>query len=133
MKKTYLLAFLLVVCARYTYAQTTYNLVTLDRGVDNETNCIYITNYNSDSCYVIVQYKIGNRNTNWIDYPIEELIPPSLDPQKIGCIDSTIIGLKLVDVIVVNSSHIKKENTSTKEYQEKKSFRQKLKSLFTGQ
>ena len=129
MKKTCFIVLLSVVCAYHVCAQTTYKGITLDRGKDDETNCIYVYNENSDSCLVIVQYKIGNRDTNWIDYPIDELIPPSIDPQKIGCIDSTIIGLKLVDVIIMKSSHTK---TKIPLQQEKRSLLQKLKSLFVS-
>ena len=93
------------------YAQTTYKGVTLDRGKAPETNCIYIFNDNADSVRVFIQYKIGNRNTEWIDFPVPELIPPSiLDPQKIGCVDSTIIGLNLLDVMIV------KDHTSRVEH-----------------
>lgn len=108
MTKHLIISLLLVVCAcSKTYAQTTYMGVTLDRGKDSETNCIYIFNDNADSVRVFIQYKIGNRNTNWIDYPVPDLIPPSiLEPQKIGCVDSTIIGLKLLDVMIVKEKYI---------------------------
>lgn len=126
MTKSGLIAFLLVFAACCVCAQTTYQGITLDRGKGDETNCIYIYNENADSCFVIIQYKIGDRYTNWIDYPIDSLIPPSPNPQKVGCIDSTIIGLKLVDVKVMRSHHNSKPNT-----QKQKSFCQKLKALFT--
>lgn len=108
MTKHLIISLLLVVCAcSKTYAQTTYMGVTLDRGKDSETNCIYIFNDNADSVRVFIQYKIGNRNTNWVDYPVPDLIPPSiLEPQKIGCVDSTIIGLKLLDVMIVKEKYI---------------------------
>ena len=81
--------------------------VTLDRGKEAETNCIYIFNDNADSVRVFIQYKIGNRKTEWIDYPVPQLIPPSiLEPYKVGCVDSTIIGLKLLDVKIVNDHFI---------------------------
>lgn len=81
--------------------------VTLDRGKDSETNCIYIFNDNADSVRVFIQYKIGNRKTKWIDYSIQELIPPSvLEPYKVGCVDSTIIGLKLLDVKIINNNYL---------------------------
>lgn len=98
-------------------AQTTYKNVTLDRGKDTETNCIYVFNDNADSVKVIIKYKVGNRYTNWIDYPIEDTIPPSIcDPYLVGCIDSTIIGLNLVDVITIHNrteynTSIKANNT----------------------
>ena len=107
MKKIYLTAFLWMVCACSIYAQTTHMGVTLDRGKDSETNCIYIFNDNADSVRVFIQYKIGNRKTKWIDYSIQELIPPSvLEPYKVGCVDSTIIGLKLLDVKIINNNYL---------------------------
>lgn len=125
------IAFLFISGACHVCAQTTYNGITLDRGKGNETNCIYVFNENSDSCAVIVQYKVGDRKTPWIDYPIDTLIPPGLDPQKVGCVDSAIIGLKLVDVIVMRSRH--NDNDSfTPQPQEEKSFLQKLKNLFAN-
>lgn len=123
--------FLFILCVSNVNAQTTYNRVTLDRGKDDETNCIYLYNDNADSVKVFIQYKIGNRETNWIDYPVEELIPPSIDPQRIGCVDSTIIGLKLVDVIIVRdkSSSID-NNTIDEDVKCSNGFFQKLKSIF---
>ena len=103
-------------CVLFVSAQTTYKQVTLDRGTDSETNCIYVYNDNYDSVHVVIQYKIGNRETDWIDYPVPYLIPPSIEPQKIGCVDSVIIGLKLVDVVVVRNqydSDSPKSNKST--------------------
>lgn len=107
MKKNYL-CILLVVCAcTFLYAQTTYKGVTLDRGKGIETNCIYVFNENTDSVNVFLQYKIGNRETEWIDYPVPQLIPPCIhDQHLVGCVDSTIIGLKLLDVTVVHTQTI---------------------------
>lgn len=123
--------FLFILCVSNVSAQTTYNRVTLDRGKDTETNCIYICNDNADSVRVVVQYKVGNRETEWIDYPILELIPPSIEPQKIGCIDSTIIGLKLVDVVIVkNKSKSTDNNTTIENMKCSNGFFQKLKSIF---
>ncbi len=120
-----------IVCAcNWVCAQTTYMGVTLDRGKDLETNCIYIFNDNADSVRVVIQYKIGNRSTNWIDYPISELIPPSINgPQKIGCIDSTIIGLKLVDVKIVKDQFIIEDEYHQPETH-KNGVLQKVKSWF---
>lgn len=107
MKNIFFTTLLLVVCACHVCAQTTYKGVTLDRGKDTETNCIYVFNDNADSVRVFIQYKIGNRKTAWIDYPVDQLIPPSiLDPYKVGCIDSTIIGLKLLDVKIINNQYL---------------------------
>lgn len=108
MKRIYCVVFLcIVVCVCHIHAQTTYMGVTLDRGKEAETNCIYIFNDNADSVRVFIQYKIGNRKTEWIDYPVPQLIPPSiLEPYKVGCVDSTIIGLKLLDVKIVNDHFI---------------------------
>lgn len=108
MKRNIIIAFLWVVCACSSLcAQTTHMGVTLDRGKDSETNCIYVFNDNADSVRVFIQYKVGNRKTKWIDYPVPELIPPSiLEPQKIGCVDTTIIGLNLLDVIIVKDQFI---------------------------
>lgn len=130
MKMKKMVALIYVVCAIFPiFAQTTYKGVTLDRGKDSETNCIYIFNDNDDSVRVIVQYKIGNRNTNWIDYPINNLIPPSIDvAQKIGCVDSTIIGLNLVDVKIVKKMTIKVDKKTTKN--KDTGFFQKIKSWF---
>ena len=122
--------FRFILCVSNVNAQTTYNRVTLDRGKDDETNCIYIYNDNADSVKVFIQYKIGNRETNWIDYPIVELIPPSIDPQRIGCVDSTIIGLKLVDVIIVRDKSSSIDNTIDEDVKCSNGFFQKLKSIF---
>ena len=101
-KRLFYIFSLLAVCACGLYAQTTYKRVTLDRGKGSEKNCIYILNDNADSVMVFIQYKIGNRHTEWIDFPVPQLIPPTiLDPQLIGCVDSTIIGLNLLDVIII--------------------------------
>ena len=123
--------FLFILCVLNVSAQTTYNQVTLDRGKDTETNCIYVLNDNADSVQVYIQYKIGNRQTDWIDYPVLDLIPPSIEPQKIGCVDSTIIGLKLVDVIIVREkSKATDDNTTTENMKCNDGFFQKLKSIF---
>jgi len=100
--------FLFILCISNVSAQTTYNQVTLDRGKDDETNCIYIHNENLDSVFIFIQYKIGNRETEWIDFPVPNKIPPTVEPLKIGCVDSTIIGLKLVDVMILRDSNTKK-------------------------
>lgn len=122
--------FLFILCGLNVSAQTTYNQVTLDRGKDTETNCIYICNDNSDSVRVLIQYKIGNRQNDWIDYPISELIPPSIEPQKIGCVDTTIIGLKLVDVIVIRSNSKNSDKITSKEKKNDNSLFDKFKTLF---
>lgn len=122
--------FLFILCGLNVSAQTTYNQVTLDRGKGPETNCIYICNDNSDSVRVLVQYKIGSRQNDWIDYPITELIPPSIEPQKIGCIDSTIIGLKLVDVIIIRSNSKVNDKITSEETKNDNSLLNRLKSLF---
>ena len=123
--------FLFILCVLNVRAQTTYNQVTLDRGKDTETNCIYICNDNADSVRVVIQYKIGSRYTDWIDYPVKELIPPSIEPQKIGCVDSTIIGLKLVDVIIVREKSKTTDDSTTIENTKcNDGFFQKLKSIF---
>ena len=48
MKNIYFTTLLLVVCVCHVCAQTTYKGVTLDRGKDSETNCIYIFNDNGE-------------------------------------------------------------------------------------
>lgn len=135
MAKARIIILLLVVCAcNVAFAQTTYKGVTLDRGKDSETNCIYIFNDNADSVRVFIQYKVGNRNTDWIDYPVPQLIPPSiLDPQLIGCVDSTIIGLNLLDVMIVKDkkSVINNNSKSSDQEQVKEGFFHKVKSWFT--
>lgn len=133
-KRLFNFAFLLVVCASNLYAQATYKKVTLDRGKGSETNCIYVLNDNADSVMVFIQYKIGNRHTEWIDYPVPRLIPPTvLDPQLIGCVDSTIVGLNLLDVVIVRdyaSTNIKDEKKQNGKEQ-KVSLYRKIKSWFT--
>lgn len=133
MTKKVFVTLLSVVCACSSlYAQTTYMGVTLDRGKDPETNCIYIFNDNADSVKVFIQYKIGNRKTDWIDFPTPELIPPSiLEPTKIGCVDSTIIGLKLLDVVIVKDKFVIVDNEPSIEKHEPDGFFQKIKSWFT--
>lgn len=116
--------FLFILCISNVSAQTTYNQVTLDRGKDDETNCIYIHNENLDSVFIFIQYKIGNRETEWIDFPVPNKIPPTVEPLKIGCVDSTIIGLKLVDVMILRDSNTKKTT------QNDNSFKQIFKSIF---
>lgn len=116
--------FLFILCISNVSAQTTYNQVTLDRGKDDETNCIYIHNENLDSVFIFIQYKIGNRETEWIDFPVPNKIPPTIEPLKIGCVDSTIIGLKLVDVMILRDSNTKKTT------QNDNSFKQIFKSIF---
>lgn len=116
--------FLFILCISNVSAQTTYNQVTLDRGKDDETNCIYIHNENLDSVFIFIQYKIGNRETEWIDFPVSNKIPPTVEPLKIGCVDSTIIGLKLVDVMILRDSNTKKTT------QNDNSFKQIFKSIF---
>lgn len=115
---------LFILCISNVSAQTTYNQVTLDRGKDDETNCIYIHNENLDSVFIFIQYKIGNRETEWIDFPVPNKIPPTVEPLKIGCVDSTIIGLKLVDVMILRDSNTKKTT------QNDNSFKQIFKSIF---
>lgn len=115
---------LFILCLSNVSAQTTYNQVTLDRGKDDETNCIYIHNENLDSVFIFIQYKIGNRETEWIDFPVPNKIPPTVEPLKIGCVDSTIIGLKLVDVMILRDSNTKKTT------QNDNSFKQIFKSIF---
>ena len=106
MKKILIVHLMLVACT-LTHAQATYMGVTLDRGKEPETNCIYIFNDNADSVRVLIQYKVGNRSTPWIDYHVPQLIPPTIDePQKIGCVDSTIIGLNLLDVKIIKNNGI---------------------------
>lgn len=118
--------------ACHTYAQSTYNGVTLDRGKEPETNCMYIFNDNDDSVRVVIQYKIGNRNTDWIDYPTPQLIPPSiLGAQKIGCIDSTIIGLKLVDVIIMKDQNTSVDQQPYRKDQEQGGIWCKIKTWFS--
>ena len=83
---------------------------------------------------VFIQYKVGNRNTEWIDYPVPQLIPPTiLDPQLIGCVDSTIIGLNLLDVIIVKDrAEIEVENEKPHTGKEKKErLYHKIKSWFS--
>lgn len=121
--------FLFILCVLNVNAQTTYNQVTLDRGKDTETNCIYICNDNADSVRVVIQYKVGNRNTEWIDYPVLDLIPPSIEPQRIGCVDSTIIGLKLVDVIIVRDKFKSRDDSTNENVKCSNGFFQKLKSI----
>ena len=121
--------FLFILCVLNVNAQTTYNQVTLDRGKDTETNCIYICNDNADSVRVVIQYKVGNRNTEWIDYPVLDLIPPSIEPQRIGCVDSTIIGLKLVDVIIVRDKFKSIDDSTNENVKFSNGFFQKLKSI----
>lgn len=121
--------FLFILCVLNVNAQTTYNQVTLDRGKDTETNCIYICNDNADSVRVVIQYKVGNRNTEWIDYPVLDLIPPSIEPQRIGCVDSTIIGLKLVDVIIVRDQFKSRDDSTNENVKCSNGFFQKLKSI----
>ena len=116
--------FLFILSISNVSAQTTYNQVTLDRGKDDETNCIYIHNENLDSVFIFIQYKIGNRETEWIDFPVPNKIPPTVEPLKIGCVDSTIIGLKLVDVMILRDSNTKKTT------QNDNSFKQIFKSIF---
>ena len=121
-----------IFCACCIYAQTTYKRVTLDRGKDSETNCIYVFNDNADSVKVFIQYKIGDRYTAWIDYPVPQLIPPSiLEPQLIGCVDSAIIGLNLLDVKIIKRqmAPIKENEKSEKHNQE--GFFQKVKTWFS--
>lgn len=131
MKRFYLTAFLWVVCACSIYAQTTYMGVTLDRGKDSETNCIYIFNDNADSVRVFIQYKIGNRETNWIDYPVPQLIPPSiLEPYKVGSVDSTIIGLKLLDVKIVNNDYVIIDDKIMNDTPHQEGIGEKIKSWF---
>lgn len=130
--KTIFIFLSFVVCAYASYAQTTYKGVTLDRGSGFETNCIYVFNDNADSVRVFIQYKIGNRNNNWIDFPVPQLIPPSiLEPERIGCVDSTIIGLNLVDVIIVKnqSTIIKQESKSNS--QNRCRLIKKIQSIFS--
>lgn len=107
--------------------------VTLDRGKDSETNCIYVFNDNADSVRVFIQYKIGNRKTAWIDYPVPQLIPPSiLDPYKVGCVDSTIIGLKLLDVIIVNNQYVIIDDEEIEsDHPDKEGIFHKIKSWFS--
>lgn len=119
-----IVAFLSFMCALNVSAQTTYNQVTLDRGKDSETNCIYIHNENLDSVFIQIQYKIGNRETEWIDYPVLNKIPPTVEPLKIGCVDSTIIGLKLVDVMILRDNYTKNSTNNDN------SFIKILKSIF---
>lgn len=121
--------FLFILCALNVNAQTTYNQVTLDRGKDTETNCIYICNDNADSVRVVIQYKVGNRNTEWIDYPVLDLIPPSIEPQRIGCVDSTIIGLKLVDVVIVRDKFKSIDDSTNENVKCSNGFFQKIKSI----
>lgn len=115
---------LFILCFSNVSAQTTYNQVTLDRGKDDETNCIYVYNENLDSVFIFIQYKIGNRETEWIDFPVPDKIPPTIEPLKIGCVDSTIIGLKLVDVMITRDSDTKKTTKNDN------SFKQFFKSIF---
>lgn len=115
---------LFILCLSNVSAQTTYNQVTLDRGKDDETNCIYVYNENLDSVFIFIQYKIGNRETEWIDFPVPDKIPPTIEPLKIGCVDSTIIGLKLVDVMITRDSDTKKTTKNDN------SFKQFFKSIF---
>ena len=128
-KRLFYFSFLLIVCACDLYAQTTYKRVTLDRGKGSETNCIYILNDNADSVMVFIQYKIGNRHTDWIDFPVPQLIPPTiLEPQLIGCVDSTIIGLNLLDVIIVEDKANKGNGTSDMSQQKNDGLWKKIKS-----
>lgn len=127
-------SFLLTVCACSLCAQTTYKRVTLDRGKGSETNCIYIINDNADSVMVFIQYKIGNRHTEWIDYPVPQRIPPTpLDPQLIGCVDSTIVGLNLLDVLIVKSrADVEKDSENSHNGKEKNDgLYHKIKSWFS--
>ena len=131
-KRLFYVSFLLVVCTFNMYAQTTYKRVTLDRGKGSETNCIYILNDNADSVMVFIQYKIGNRNTDWIDFPVPQLIPPTiLEPQLIGCVDSTIIGLNLLDVIIVEDRANVENGTSDMNQQKNDGLWDKIKSWFS--
>ena len=133
MKNIFFTTLLLVVCACHVCAQTTYKGVTLDRGKDTETNCIYVFNDNADSVRVFIQYKIGNRHTEWIDYPVPQLIPPSiLEPTKIGCVDSTIIGLKLLDVVIVKDEFVIVDDEPVIENHKPDGFLHKVKSWFTN-
>ena len=83
---------------------------------------------------VLIQYKIGNRYTEWIDYPVPQLIPPTiLDPQLIGCVDSTIIGLNLLEVVIVKDyANTNMEDDKSENGKEKnEGFYHKIKSWFT--
>lgn len=136
MAKIKTVTLLFVVCAcSLLYAQTTYMGVTLDRGKGSETNCIYIFNDNADSVKVFIQYKIGNRYTEWIDYPVPQLIPPSiLEPQLIGCIDTTIVGLNLLDVKIIKEQFVLVDDKDSNKDSNKRiqeGFFQKLKSWFS--
>ncbi len=132
MAKKMIVALLFVVCAcSLLCAQTTYMGVTLDRGKGTETNCIYIFNDNADSVKIFIQYKIGNRHTEWIDYPVPQLIPPSiLEPQLIGCVDSTIIGLNLLDVKIIKGKYILVDDEDPNKHNQE-GFLHKIKSWFS--
>jgi hypothetical protein len=133
MRRHIIVALLWVVCAYSPLcAQATYMGVTLERGKDSEKNCIYVINDNADSVRILIQYKIGNRKTKWINYPVTELIPPSImGPQKIGCVDSTIIGLNLVDVKIVRNNFLLVDEKSDEDEQQDKGFSDKIKSLWS--
>jgi hypothetical protein len=54
-----------------------------------------------------------------------------MGPQKIGCVDSTIIGLNLVDVKIVRNNFLLVDEKSDEDEQQDKGFSDKIKSLWS--
>ena len=97
--------FTILCCLCFTFinAQTTYKGVTIDRDKSDNTR-ITIRNANDAAVKVKLQYKVGSRETSWIDYGgyirVEKY---STETVRVG---SKIYGLNLIYVDILNQEKV---------------------------
>lgn len=85
-------------------AQTTYKGVTLDRD-KSDVKKFTLYNTNDYPVHVRVRYKIGSKESNWIDYDNgnDDIEVPARG-EAVRCVGSKIYGLKLYFVDILQPS-----------------------------
>jgi hypothetical protein len=99
---------LCILCCSVLTAQTTYKGVTIDRDKSDNT-CITVKNSNKAPVKVKLQYKIGSRETNWIDYGGGGYIRVEGYDTRTLSVGSKIYGLNLIYVDILNGEQFFKD------------------------
>ena len=88
------------ICCASLSAQTTYKGVTIDRD-RSDVKCIVVTNSNSYPVKIKMDYKIINRDTEWIPFRYGDLIEIPANEVRKFWVESKIYGLNLnyVDIL----------------------------------
>lgn len=90
-------------CCSFVYAGgTTYKGVTIDRYYE-DNKVIVVWNENAYPVQIKMQYKIGNRDTEWIDYS-RDLIEIPANKKQLFPVGYKIYGLNLIYVDILQPS-----------------------------